>query len=300
MQSKRFVMVLLLGSLSGFGQQISKNSDTGPTSVPNKAVSFDLSAIDKTADPCTNFYQYACGNWMKSNPIPDDKVRWGRFDELAERDNYLLYQQVKAAADSPQTPLQKKYGDYFAACMDKDTADKLGIQPLAPVLKDIASWHDRSTYATFVGRMEQKYALGFFFNFGSDQDQKDSTKQIGEIDQSGLSLPDRDYYLQKDERMVKIREQYLAHVTRMFTLLGDTPKQAAVEAKNVLAIETALAEGSMSRVDRREPDNVYHIMTIAELQKQTPEFNWDGPILRPRRNRTWQRSTSPPPISSRR
>jgi putative endopeptidase len=125
-----------------------------------------------------------------------------------------------------------------------------------------------------MGETEDKFALGYFFNFGSEQDQKDSSQQIGEVDQAGLGLPDRDYYLSQDERSKQIRSQYLEHVTRMFTLVGDTPEQAATEAQHVLAIETALAEGSMSRVDRRNPANVYHIMTIAELQSLAPDFDW--------------------------
>ena len=106
----------------------------GPTSEPKKPIIFDLSAIDKTADPCVDFYQYACGSWLKKNPIPGDQSRWGRFNELAERNNYLLYEELKTAADAPKTPLQKKYGDYFAACMNVDLADKLGAKPVEPVM----------------------------------------------------------------------------------------------------------------------------------------------------------------------
>src|SRR5271156_6001108 len=109
-------------------------ADEGPAAAPKKPVSFDLSAIDKTADPCTNFYQYACGNWIKNNPIPSDQVRWGRFNELTERNNYLLYEDLKAAAEAPKTALQTKYGDYFAACMNVDEVDKLGGKPIAPML----------------------------------------------------------------------------------------------------------------------------------------------------------------------
>lgn len=247
---------------------------SGPKSAPKKPVIFDLSAIDTTADPCVDFYQYACGNWRKNNPIPSDQTRWGRFNELAEYNNYLLYSDLKAAADSPKSPLQKKYGDYFAACMDSDLANRLGAKPIEPILKTIASWNDRKKLATLFGQTEDKYAVGYLFGFGSDQDQKDSSKQIGEVDQAGLGLPDRDYYLNQDERSKTLRSQYAEHVTKMFTLIGDTPEQAAKEAKSVLAIETALAEGSMSRVDRRNPANVYHVMTIAELQSLTPEFDW--------------------------
>ncbi|WP_255460868.1 M13 family metallopeptidase [Edaphobacter albus] len=247
---------------------------SGPKSAPKKPVIFDQSAIDTSVDPCVDFYQYACGNWRRNNPIPPDQTRWGRFNELAEYNNYLLYSDLKAAADAPKTPLQKKYGDYFAACMNSDLANRLGAKPIEPILKTIDGWSDRKQFATLMGAIENKYALSYFFTFASDQDQKDSSKQIGEVDQSGLGLPDRDYYLNQDDRSKKLRAEYVEHVTKMFTLTGDNPEQAAKEAQSVLAIETVLAEGSMSRVDRRTPANVYHVMTIAELRALTPEFDW--------------------------
>jgi putative endopeptidase len=275
MNFKLFASFFALSTCLCLGQSVvAPDTASAPTSVPTKAVSFDLSAIDKTVDPCTDFYQYACGNWRKSNPIPSDQVRWGRFNELGERNTYLLYTELKAAADAPKTALQTKYGDYFAACMNVDLANKLGAKPIEPMLKTIDAWNDRKSIATLIGEMEGRYALGLFFNFGSEQDQKDSTQQIGAVDQGGLGLPDRDYYLNDDDRSKKIREQYVDHVTKMFVLLGDTPETAAAEAKSVMALETTLAQGSMARVDRRTPANVYHVMTIAELQELTPDFSW--------------------------
>ena len=271
-------LLALSGSLVCAQTTAQTSMAPGPTSEPKKPISFDLSAIDKTVDPCTNFYQYACGNWTRNNPIPGDRTRWGRFDELTERNTYLLYSDLKAAADAPKSPLQKKYGDFFAACMNVGLADKDGARPIEPALKAIASWSqahpDPQSLALLLTRMQRDFGSGLFFSFGSDQDQKDSSLQIGAIDQGGLSLPDRDFYLSKTDRMEKIRTAYVAHVTRMFTLLGDTPEAAAAEARSVMTIETALAEGSMARVDRRTPANVYHVMTVPQIEAATPAFSW--------------------------
>ena len=275
MNFKIATSLLALSSAMCWGQSfVSQEMAPGPTSEPKKPISFDLSAIDKTADPCVNFYQYACGNWMKNNPIPSDQGRWSRFAELTQRNTWLLYQELKAAADAPKSPLQKKYGDYFAACMNVGLANKLGAEPIEPMLKTIASWDDKKKLASLLNDTQRNYALSFFFLFESGQDQKDSAREIGQLDQAGLALPDRSYYLDQDERSKTLRAQYVDHVTKMFVLVGDTPEQAAIEAKNVLDIETALAQGSMSRVDRRTPANRYHIMTIDELQALTPDFDW--------------------------
>ena len=247
--------------------------ETAPTSEPKKLISFDLSAIDKTADPCVDFYAYACGNWKKNNPIPGDQTRWGRFNELSERNNYLLYQDLKAAADAPKTPLQKKYGDYFAACMNQDLADKLGVKPIDPWLKEVAALKDKQGLEPLVAQFHNR-GVAAFYRLGSNQDRKDSTKQIANLAQGGLGMPDRDYYLNDDAPTAKIRDQYIEHVTKMFVLLGDTPEQAAAETKNVLTVETALAKGSMTRVDLRDPMNTYHIMTVDELEGLSPEYKW--------------------------
>jgi len=251
-------------------------ADINAAPTPPKSVgSLDLSAIDKTADPCTDFYQYACGNWIKNNPVPADQVRWARsFSLLGERNRYLLWQELDSAAKDPKSPLQKKYGDYFAACMNTGLVETKSLAPVTPSLDKINAFSDPKKMATLMGSLLASGGAAPLFRFGVTQDDKDSTKQIAVTAQAGLSLPDRDYYLSDSKRFQTIREQYLAHLTAMFKLAGDSPEKAATEAASVLRIETALAKGSMSRVELRQPENRYHIKTIKELEELSPDFDW--------------------------
>jgi putative endopeptidase len=250
---------------------------TGPAPPEPKAPqSFDLTAIDKTADPCTDFYQYACGNWKKENPIPPDQVRWGQFDELRQRNDWLLYRELETSANPnlKRTTLEQKFGDFYAACMNTELADEKGIGALKPALDTINALNDKKQLGALLGTLEIPHGISGLFSFGVGQDQKDSTQQIAQAGQGGLSLPDRDYYLSQNPRQQKIRDQYVAHMIKMFQLAGDTPEKAAGEAQSVMTIETALAQGSMSRTDMRDPAKRYHVMALADLGKLSPDFDW--------------------------
>jgi putative endopeptidase len=253
----------------------SSQADNAKPTPPAVIKSFDLSAIDKTADPCTDFYQYACGNWVKENPIPADQTRWARsFSLLQERNRYLLWQELDAASKSPKTPLQKKYGDYYASCMNTPLIEQKGLAPLQPALDRIAALKDSRDLAPLIGDLAAQGSSAPLFRFGIQQDDKDSSKEIASISQAGLSLPDRDYYIVDNKHFQEIRKQYTDHLSTMFKLAGDTPEQAAKEASAVLAIETALAKASTSRTEMRVPENVYHIYSVADFQKLSPDFDF--------------------------
>ncbi|MDE3187493.1 MAG: M13 family metallopeptidase [Acidobacteriota bacterium] len=272
----RFIPILLMAAGAAMALPPAPADDAKPAPPP-AIKSFDLNAIDKTADPCTDFYQYACGNWNKNNPIPADQVRWARsFSLLMERNRYLLWQELDAASKDPKTPLEKQYGDYYAACMDTASIEKKGLAPLEPGLERIAALKDAQGLGTLVGRLAADGVSTTPFRFGVRQDEKDSSKQIASISQGGLSLPDRDYYIVDSKRFQDIRAEYAAHVTKMFTLAGDTAGQAAKEAAAVMAIETALAKASTSRTDLREPENRYHIYTVSDFEKLAPGLDFQA------------------------
>ena len=266
-------MVIVAGTMLAL-TQAAQGEDQKPAAPPESR-SLDLTAIDKTADPCTDFYQYACGNWNKSNPIPSDQVRWARsFTVVNERNRYLLWKELDAAAKDPKTPLQKQFGDFYASCMNTDVVEKKGLTPIEPAFKAIAGLAETKQLATLVSGLENHGTPYGLFNFGVGVDEKDATKQIAEVFQGGLSLPDRDYYIVDSAHFKEIRAQFVEHMKKMFALAGDTPEQAANEAAAVLEIETAMAKAATSRTELRQPENRYHIYTVVDFEKLDPQFDW--------------------------
>jgi endothelin-converting enzyme/putative endopeptidase len=248
-----------------------------PTAPPAQktTIDFDVNNIDRSADPCTDFYQYACGSWTRNNPIPPDQSQWGRFSELDERNKYILREILEGAAKpGPQRDsVTQKIGDFYGACMDVKTIDAKGLAPLQPDLTRIRNLKDKTEIAGEIARLHRE-GVNAAFQFSSGQDAKDSTSVIAHANQGGLGLPDRDYYLKDDPKSIELRHKYVAHVARMFELAGEKPAQAKANADAVMKLETSLAKGSLDNVSRRDPQKTYHKMTKRELESLSPAFPW--------------------------
>jgi putative endopeptidase len=236
---------------------------------------FSVANIDKTADPCVDFYQYACGTWMAKNPIPPDQSIWGQSSLLLEHNRAVLQNILeKAAVNKPsRTVVEQQIGDFYASCMDETAINKLGAQPLKPDLDRIAAIASKSGMLPELIRLHLE-GVPVFFNFYSAPDAKDASVNLAQADQGGLGLPDRDYYLKEDAKSVEIRKEYVAHVAKMFELLGEPAAKAAADADAVMKIETALAKGALDRVSRRDPDKTYHKLSVHELVSMSPGIDW--------------------------
>ena len=237
--------------------------------------SLDVAAMDRSVDPCVDFYQYSCGGWQQKNPIPPDQTSWSVYGKLYQ-DNlqYLRVLLEEAAAAKDRDPATQKIGDFYGSCMNETLVEQLGAKPMQPDLTAVQSLKDRKQLAALFARL-QLQGVSVLFDFGPMQDPDDSDSMIVGIDQGGLGLPDRDYYLKDDAKSKETRERYLQHVQKMFELLGDSPDVARKNAATVMGMETSLAKASLTRVERRDPYKLKHKMTVSDLYKIAPDFDWN-------------------------
>ncbi|MBL8511832.1 MAG: M13 family metallopeptidase [Betaproteobacteria bacterium] len=263
--------------LSAAGQTVeAQNADKPLTALPYTP-GLDLAAMDKTADPCVDFYQYTCGGWMKQNPIPADQARWSVYSKLAQDNQRYLWGILDGLAKNTtnRNAAQEKIGDYFAACMDEAAVEKAGAMPLQAHLDQINALKSKKDLAALLGRLHLNTAYkGLLFGFGSGQDFANSSQVIAFANAGGIALPDRDYYIKNDVKSQEIRSQYIAHIARVFALLGDSPEAAQRAADKIMVIETALAKASLTRVEQRDPYKLFHKMNAQGLQALTPGFDW--------------------------
>lgn len=240
------------------------------------SLGFDVSHLDKTCKPCDDFFQYVNGNWIKNNPIPPEYASWGSGSMLHDNNQKQLRTLLDEAAANNSAAggsSERKVGDFYASCMNTAAINAQGAKPLDAEFARIDSFTNKSEIAPLIAHLHSQ-TVGSLFAFASTQDLKDSSKVIAEADQGGIGLPDRDYYTRTDEDSKKLREKYVAHMTKMLTLLGDSQEKAAAEAKTVLEIETALANASFTNVQLRQPETQYHILGLAQLAELTPHFSW--------------------------
>jgi putative endopeptidase len=237
--------------------------------------SLDPASMDRTVDPCVDFYKFSCGGWEKNNPIPADQAGWSVYAKLANDNQQFLWGILQDDAKATnRTPVQQKIGDYFSACMNTSAIDALGDKPIKPALARIEALKTRSELIAALPQLHHDYAGSFFFGSSTGQDAIDSSLIIVELGANGLGLPDRDYYTKTDEKSVKILAQYTAYIQQLLALTGESSAQAKADADATLKIETALAKASLTRVERRDPHSTYHMETIAELSKLAPSIDW--------------------------
>jgi putative endopeptidase len=238
--------------------------------------SLDVSAMDKSIDPCVDLYHYSCGGWQKKNPIPPDQTSWSVYGKLYQ-DNLIFLRGIleQSGPSMPQRDaVTQKIGDFYASCMDESASDKRGVAAIQPQLDAIAGLKSVKDMASLIAGVSLPFGRTLLFAAGSTQDPDNSEQEIADLDQGGLGLPDRDYYTKDDAKSKEIRERYLQHVQKVFEMLGDNPQASKQNAETVLRMETALAKASWTRVERRDPYKLKNKMKVVDLNTLAPNFDW--------------------------
>ncbi|HWY04910.1 MAG TPA: M13 family metallopeptidase [Candidatus Acidoferrum sp.] len=271
--------LMITGLTAAVAQAPSTPSSSGPA-LPYSP-SLDISSMDKSVDPCVDLYRYSCGGWQKKNPIPPDQTSWSVYGKLYQDNLTFLRGMLEQAAQLKphRNAVSQKIGDFYAACMDEGAVEKLGISPIQPELDAIAQIKSAKDLTPLMVRLQLTYSRysasgSMLFSAGSTQDPDDSERVIADVDQGGLGMPDRDYYTKDDAKSKEIRARYVQHVQKVFELAGDDVATAKRNAETVMRLETAMAEASLTRVDRRDPHKLVHKMKVADLTQLAPNFDW--------------------------
>src|SRR5262245_49577377 len=262
-------VAVICGGLQLSSTFVTAQSRSGSAAVP---AAVDVAALDRKVDPCTVFYQFACGGWIASNPLPADRRSYGRFAEVQEH-NFELLRRLLESPPAEASSDAHKASDFYAACMDEATIERKALTPVAADLMMLDSSRNPDDLPVVLAHLHE-IGIQAFFRFGSRTDRTEATRETAEADQGGLGLPDRDFYVRDDERSRDLRAKYEAHIARLFTLAEEEPADAAAHAKAAVEIETALAKASLDRVKRREPSNTQHRMTLTAFQATMPRFDW--------------------------
>ncbi len=274
---QHFAPALLLLSLLCNNTLAADQPTQQPLSTFPYTPSLDVKAMDRSIDPCVDFYEYSCGGWKKNNPIPADQSRWSVYSKLTNDNQLYLWGILSELAQktSERSAVQQKIGDYFAACMDEAAIEKRGATPLQGSLGLIDAMRSKDDLPKTLASLHLSTgASGLFFSFGSNQDFGNSSQVIAFASDGGIGLPDRDYYIKTDAKSKQLQKQYVEHISRMFELLGQSNELAKRSANKVMQIETALAKASLTRVQKRDPQRLFNKLNATGLQALTPGFNW--------------------------
>jgi putative endopeptidase len=290
---KVLCLSFLLLPLAAIGQEASSRVALGvaagaETKEAPKLAHFDPNLEDKDLSPCNDFYKYSCTKWLAANPIPPDQVYWGTGSDLQLWNENVLRETMEASGknDSNRTAVQQKIGDYWTACMDESGIEAAGLKPLKPELERIDGLKSKAEITAEIAHLHHLFPGAWeqsdnqtnspFFGFTGQQDYDDASKVVGQIDQGGLSLPNRDYYIKTDAKSVETLKKFREHVQKMFKLAGESEAQAGADAETVVTLETAMAQAQMDNIKRRDPKNINNKMSLAQVRALTPLIDWEG------------------------